>query len=147
LDYEPDEPPVPQRQPGQRDRQPAEIQAMNLLGPLAKILSILTGGKQPEDQLHPRGVLGIELAEVEPEADAAGGAGRLRVAGVLADSPAARAGVQPGDILVRVLDRAVPSIKAARQAVAAVRPDDRVAVVVRRGAQAEELTLSVIAGE
>ena len=35
---------------------------MNLLGPLAKGMAFLMG-KQPEDQLHPRGFLGIELAE------------------------------------------------------------------------------------
>ena len=36
---------------------------MNALGPLAKFAAALIG-KQPEEQLHPRGFLGIELAEV-----------------------------------------------------------------------------------
>jgi hypothetical protein len=134
LDYEPVEPPVPRRAPGERP--PPEVQAMNLLGPLAKILSLATGGKQPEDQLHPRGFFGIELAEAE---------GEVSVAGVLADSPAARGGVRPGDRLVRILDHPVTSLQAARDAVAAVRPDDRVPLVVRRGAGTEDLTL--IAGE
>jgi hypothetical protein len=39
----------------------------------------------------------------------------------------------------------VTSLQAARDAVAAVRPDDRVPLVVRRGAGTEDLTL--IAGE
>ena len=81
------------------------VGAINLIGPLAKILALATGGKQPEDQLHPRGFLGIELAEA---------AGELRAAGVLADSPAARAGVRPGDLLLRILDHEVANIKAAR---------------------------------
>jgi Aspartyl protease/PDZ domain len=137
LDYEPVEPPVPRRVAG--ERAPAEVQAMNLLGPLAKFLAIATGGKQPEDQLHPRGFLGLELAEAD---------GLVRVADVLADSPAARAGVRPGDRLVRVLDRDVTTIRAARDAVAAVRPDDRVPLVVRRGAgtETEDLTLTAVDG-
>src|SRR5687768_13186488 len=52
LDFEPREPPVPPR--GARGRPPAEIQAMNALGPLAKVAALLMG-KQPEEQLHPRG--------------------------------------------------------------------------------------------
>jgi hypothetical protein len=142
LDFEPVEPPVPPRAAGGQDRPPPGIQGMNLLGPLAKVIALFTGGKQPEDQLHPRGFFGIELAEEE---------GMVRVATVLAGSPAARAGVRPGDVLVRLLDRAVPSIKEAREAVATTRPDDRVALVVRRsvatGMDAEELTLMLTAGE
>src|SRR4051812_16965882 len=82
LDFEPGEPPVPRRAAGEQP--PAEVRAMNLLGPLAKILALATGGKQPEDRLHPRGFLGLELAEAE---------GEVRVADVLAGSPAAQAGV------------------------------------------------------
>src|SRR3954468_8089526 len=42
LDYEPGEPPVPRRGPG--DPPPAEIRAMNLLGPLARFFAMATGG-------------------------------------------------------------------------------------------------------
>jgi serine protease Do len=134
LDYEPGEPPVPQRKPGERERPPPEVQAMNLLGPLAKLLSILTGGKQPEDQLHPRGFAGIILTET---------AAAVRVASVLDDSPAARAGVRPGDRLIRIRDRQVTGLKSALDAIAVVRPDDRVTLVVRRGEGAEEPALDV----
>jgi len=149
LDFEPNEPPVPERKPGDRgrDQAPPGIQVMNLLGPMAKVLALATGGKQPEDQLHARGFLGLELAESGTTAAAT--TGTVRVAAVLADTPAARAGVRPGDRLVRVLDRPVTTIKAARDAVAAVRTDDRVELVVRRGAGSAEaeLTLTLIAGE
>lgn len=133
LDYEPKDPPVPDR--GQNEGPPAEMQAMNMLGPVAKFAAALVG-KQPEEQLHPRGFLGLELAE---------GQGEVRVVRVLADSPASRAGVQPGDRLVRLLGREVDGLKSAREAVAALKPDDRVPLVVRRGASSRELT--VIAGE
>ena len=126
LDYEPAAPPGPRPGGGPARGAPAGTQAINPLGPLTRIPGLAAGGKQPEDQLHPRGFFGIELAEA---------AGEVRAAGVLADSPAARAGVRAGDLLVRLRDREVTSIKAAREAVAAVRPDDRVTLVVRRAAR------------
>jgi hypothetical protein len=140
LDFEPAEPPVPPHAADRKDRPPSGIQGMSLLGPLARIIAALTGGKQPEDQLHPRGFLGIALAEE---------GGTVRAAAILADSPAARAGVRPGDVLVRIGDREITSTKAAREAVAAVQSDDGVTLVVRRdtGAGAEELTLNLTAGE
>src|SRR4051794_25786334 len=68
LDYEPAEPPVPGRAPGERP--PPEVQAMNLLGPLAQFLSIATGGKQPRGQPHPPRAVGVGLAQA-----AGGGSG------------------------------------------------------------------------
>jgi len=133
LDFEPRDPPVPPR--GARGRPPSEIQAMNALGPLAKVAALLVG-KQPEEQLHPRGFLGLELTE-------AGGA--VRVAGVLADSPAAQAGVQVGDLLVRLGDRGVATLAAARKAVAEVQAGKAVALTIRRGETTRDLTLT--AGE
>ena len=138
LDYEPAAPPGPRRAAGPREGPPDGTQEINPLGPLSRIPGLAAGGKQPEDQLHPRGFFGIELTEA---------AGAVRAAGVLADSPAARAGVRAGDLLVRLRDRAVTSIKAAREAVAAVQPDDRVTLVVRRGAGAGTEDLSLTAGE
>ena len=133
LDFEPRDPPVPPR--GAQGRPPSEIQAMNALGPLAKFAALLVG-KQPEDQLHPRGFLGLELAEVE---------GAVRVAGVLTDSPASKAGVQAGDLLVRLDDRGVATLAAARKAVAEVQAGKAVALTIRRGETARDLTLT--AGE
>jgi serine protease Do len=43
LDYDPRDPPVPRRRPGEDARAPAGIQAMNALGPLAKGLAFLMG--------------------------------------------------------------------------------------------------------
>jgi hypothetical protein len=134
LDFEPKEPVIPKRRPG--DQPPPEVQAMNLLGPLAKGLAFLTGGKQPEEQLHPRGFLGLELEE---------NAGAVRVARVFPGTPAAKAGVQAGDRLVRLKGHDVKSPKSAREAVSDVRPGDRVPLLVRRGSESVDLTL--VAGE
>src|SRR4051794_12163018 len=60
LDFNPPDPPIPPRADG--DRPPVELQAMNALGPLAKGLAFLMG-KQPEEERHPRGFLGLEWAE------------------------------------------------------------------------------------
>jgi hypothetical protein len=138
LDYEPAAPPGPRQAAGPREGPPGGTQGINPLDPLTQIRELAPRGKQPEDQLHPRGFFGIELAEA---------AGEVRAAGVLAGSPAARAGVRAGDLLVRLRDREVTSIKAARAAVAAVQPDDRVTLVVRRGAGAGTEDLTLTAGE
>jgi hypothetical protein len=131
LDYEPSPTPGPRRVASPREGPPG-------IDPLAGIPGLTPDGKLPEDQLHLRGFLGIELAEA---------AGEVRAARVLAGSPAALAGVRAGDLLVRLRDRDVTSIKAAREAVAAVRPDDRVTLVVRRGVGTGTDDLTLTAGE
>jgi hypothetical protein len=133
LDFEPREPIIPRA--ALKKGQPAEMRAMNALGPIAKFAAALVG-KQPEDDLHPQGFLGIILAEE---------AGQLRVTGVLADSPAAGADLKVGDRLARVRDREVATLKAARDAVAEVQPGDKVAVALVRDGRPIDLTLT--AGE
>jgi hypothetical protein len=132
LDYEPKDPFVPR---AAAKKQSGEMQAMNALGPLAKLAAVFVG-KQPEDQLHPRGFLGIELVEAS---------GELKVAGILADSPASGADVKVGDRLAKVGDKAVATLKAARDAVAEVRVGDKVALALLRDGQAINPTLT--AGE
>ncbi|MFO0954090.1 MAG: PDZ domain-containing protein [Isosphaeraceae bacterium] len=141
LDFDPRDPPTPRRRAG--DKPPADMQAMNALGPLSKVAAALIG-KQPEESRVPRGSLGVELS-----ADAQGEKGQgVRVARVLERSPAAEAGVLAGDRIVRVGDREVGTPEAARAAVAAVKPGDRVRLTVRRqGGPNEGLTLTVNAGE
>lgn len=134
LAFEPRDPPAPDRAPG--DGPPAEMQAMNLLGPVAKFAAALVG-KQPEEKLHPRGFLGLELGEAADRG--------VRVDRVLAGTPAAKAGLQAGDQLVRLLNREVKSLKSALEAVAEVKSGDRVPLSVRRGPGTQELTLT--AGE
>ena len=134
LDYDPMLPEAPNRAPG--EGLPAEAQAMNTLGPLAKLAAMMVG-KQPEDQLHPRGFLGLELG--------AGNDVGVAVSRVLDGSPAAAAGVRPGDRLLTLAGRPVTDAAAARLAVAEARPGDRIPARVRRGA--EELDLDLTAGD
>jgi hypothetical protein len=132
LDFEPKDPFVPRNA---AKKQSAEMQAMSALGPLAKLTAAFIG-KQPEDQLHPRGFLGIELIESSIE---------LKIAGILADSPASKASLKVGDRVVKVGGKTVNTLKAARAAVAEVKPGEKVALVLDRDGKTIELTLT--AGE
>ena len=118
---------------------------MNALGPLAKGLAFLMG-KQPEEERHPRGFLGLEwAASAASEPDRAG----LRVRRVLAGSPAGKAGLMSDDLVLRINGRAVDSPKAARAALADVQEGNTVTLSVRRGSGADtrELKLVLTAGE
>lgn len=135
LDYEPKDVLVPTTRDA-AGKPPASVQAMNLLGPLAKLAAAMTGGKQPEEQLHPRGFLGLALSEQ---------AGAVRVARVVPDSPAAKAGVEQGLALVEVGGKPVKTLKDALAAVADVRPGDEVTLAFGHGK--DRVERKVTAGE
>jgi hypothetical protein len=141
LDFEPAEPPSPRRRPG--DRPPAEMQAMNMLGPIAKFAAVLMG-RQPEVQLLPRGFLGVELEQGRHDQGHPDGP---RVTRVLAGSPAAQAGVRAGDQILRVGDREVAHVRDAHAAVAEVKRGDHVRLTLHRDGRPEPLTLTLTAGE
>ncbi|HWE37470.1 MAG TPA: PDZ domain-containing protein [Isosphaeraceae bacterium] len=133
LDYDPKEPFIPR---GAIAKQaPAELEAMNLLGPLAKFAAVLVGKQEP-DKLIPRGRLGIILEEA---------GGPARVASVLDSSPAARAGVKPGDVIAAIDGKSVDSPKAAMLAAAKVRAGAAVALKIKRDGATIDVPL--IAGE
>lgn len=134
IDHEPKEPFIPKRQPN--DKQPAGVQALNMLGPAAKLAAILTGGKQPEDQVHPRGFLGLEVEE---------SASDVRIVRVFAKTAAAKVNIKPGDVVVRLKGQDIKTAKAAREAVAEVRLGERVPMLLKRGT--ESIDLVIIAGE
>jgi hypothetical protein len=133
LDYNPKEPFVPQRKAN--DGAPAEVQAMSALGPLMKFMALFVG-KQPEDRLIPRGFLGMELSEQAR--------GDVRVSAVLAESPAEKAGLKPGDMLLRIRGKEIDTPSDAHKAVAEVKAGAQVSVTVRR--RGEELTVDLSAG-
>jgi len=145
LDYEPKEPFIPRGAVAKNA--PAEVEAMNLLGPLAKGVAALMGKQEP-DRMIPRGRLGVTLDEAD---------GVIKVAEVVEDSPAAKAGLKAGDAIVEVGEaapslRAIAarklsgrSIKEALASVRSVRPGDKLAIKVRRGG--ETLDLVAVAGE
>ncbi len=163
LDYVPREPPVPRTRPGEKAEAPLGVQAMNALGPLAKGLAFLTG-KQPAERILLRGFLGVEWSAAADGANAGAGAGKagaapapapaaasagLKVRRVLGGSPAAQAGLQAEDVVVRINGQAVGRPGSAGPILADVRPGDSVALLVRRGAGADtrELRLVIKAGE
>jgi serine protease DegQ len=65
------------------------------------------------------------------------------ITGVLQDGPAARGGLKPGDVVVRVNGKAVSGTGDLLQAVAALMPDDTATLGVQRGAQALEIKVKV----
>jgi Do/DeqQ family serine protease len=84
----------------------------------------------------PRGWLGIELQELTPQLAASLGldaqTGAL-VAGVYRGSPAARAGVQPGDLLLAIDDHAFQRAREALAVLAALPRDQKVTLTLQRG--------------
>ena len=143
LDHDPRDPPVPPHKPGEKAAAPAGVQAMSVLGPLAKGLAFLMG-KQPEEQREPRGCLGLEWSE-----HIASGRKQVLVQGVLEGLPAAQGGVHAGDQIVAINDRVIKSLSDARTVLAEVHPGDSVSLVIRRGSgnDARDLKLTVTAGE
>lgn len=135
LDYEPKEPFVP-RNVAERQA-PAEVQAMSLLGPAMKLMAVFIG-KQPEDILHPQGLLGFELSESKD--------GTARVETVLPGTPAESAGIQPGDVLVELHDRAIGDLDAAHAAIARVRAGDQVTLTLKREDRTLDVTLTAAEG-
>ncbi len=150
LEYTPREPPVPRTKAGEKVEAPLGVRAMNALGPMAKGLAFLMG-KQPEEQLHLRGFLGVEWSAPAPAPPGGPAASGLKVRRVLGGSPAARAGLQADDEVRRINGKTIDSLKAARAALTDVRPGDSVALSIRRGsgdgADAVEKQIIIKAGE
>jgi predicted aspartyl protease len=83
--------------------------------------------------LAPQRRMGLMMAPAAPGAE-------LRVLDVVADSPAARAGIEAGDVLVAVGGRPVEQIPAAKLGGALIATDP-VVVTVRRGAEVKEVSV------
>jgi membrane-associated protease RseP (regulator of RpoE activity) len=139
IDYEPREPFIPRfgrnrKGPGM----PVEVQAMQAMGPLMKLMAVFVG-KQPAEELRPQGYLGIELKP-------AAGAGGVAVVAVLAGSPAAAAGLKPGDELRELDGRAVKDLADVHRAAARLEPGQEVEVKIRRGEETRDITLTAAEG-
>lgn len=87
----------------------------------------------------PQGYIGIAAQPVHATLDGAPVDGLL-VSSVAADGAAARAGVQVGDVIVRVGDQPVGHLDALRSA---LKPGTEVPVQVSRGGRSQTLTLTV----
>ena len=95
-----------------------------------------------------RGRIGVSIADVDEDTAQALGLGKPRgalVRGVEADSPASKAGVEPGDVVVEFDGKAVEKSRDLPRIVGNTKPNQRVRMtVVRRGA---EKSLSIKVGE
>ncbi|SEF76905.1 Do family serine endopeptidase [Thauera chlorobenzoica] len=93
-----------------------------------------------------RGWVGVEIQDLTPELAESFGyrdvEGAL-IAGVLRGSPADRAGIRPGDVLVGLDDKAVRDPKSMLDMVAALPPGQRAVFHIRRGTQKLELAVEV----
>ncbi|WP_077037786.1 S1C family serine protease [Pelomonas sp. KK5] len=93
-----------------------------------------------------RGWIGVQTRELTPEFAQAFKlpiSEGVLVSGVLAGAPAAKAGVKPGDVLVKVGSRAVMTPAQLLAAVAALKPASDTVLSVQRGAKQMELHLTV----
>jgi S1-C subfamily serine protease len=95
-----------------------------------------------------RGWFGVEVANITPElAESLGLAGTRGaiVGGIERGSPADRAGIRLGDVIVRVGDRAVTDLTSTLNAIADIPPGKTVQVRVQRRNQ--EVSLAVTVGK
>ena len=94
-----------------------------------------------------RGWIGVEPNELSPELAATFGVRATEgviITGVLQDGPAARAGIRPGDVIVRVGDKSTDNVSALLSAVAALKPGEPAAFQLQRGDA--QLELNVVPG-
>ncbi|MEJ6006587.1 trypsin-like peptidase domain-containing protein [Paucibacter sp. AS339] len=93
-----------------------------------------------------RGWIGVQTRELTPEFAEAFKlpvSEGVLISGVLANAPAAKAGVKPGDVLTQVGTQTIQSPAQLLSAVAALKPDTATTVAVLRGAQKMELAITV----
>ena len=95
-----------------------------------------------------RGWIGAEPRDFTPELAESLGMDRIEgalISGVLQGGPAATGGLRPGDVVLRVADKATPDARQLRNAVAALPPGTRAEFEVRRRDQA--LTVPITVGK
>lgn len=93
-----------------------------------------------------RGWIGVEPRDLTPEiAESFGLPVRdgVLITGVLADGPASRGGLKPGDVVTKIGDAPVTNTAQLLSAVAALKPQSEAVVSVQRGAQALDIRLTV----
>ncbi len=93
-----------------------------------------------------RGWLGVTIQQIDEELATGlgfdGNTGAL-VASVVRESPAAKAGVQPGDVIVAIDGENIDHLKELTRKVAAVKPDEKVELEVWRNGERKTLEVSV----
>ena len=93
-----------------------------------------------------RGWVGVEIQEITPELAESFGlpdSGGALIAGVLRDSPAERAGVRPGDVLVGVDDKVVRDPKGMLEMIAELPPGRSAVFRIRRARNELDLKVDI----
>lgn len=93
-----------------------------------------------------RGWLGIEVQPLTPElAESFGLQGRagILVAGIYRGGPAQKAGLQPGDLILRIGEEAAVDGRRSMNQVARTLPGEKVTITVLRGGETLELTAEI----
>ncbi|ATE58702.1 Do family serine endopeptidase [Thauera sinica] len=93
-----------------------------------------------------RGWVGVEIQDITPELAESFGlqdATGALIAGVLRNSPADRAGIRPGDVLVAIGDREITDPRSMLDFVAALEPGRKARFRMRRGAEAVEVDVEI----
>ncbi|MCW4151639.1 Do family serine endopeptidase [Halomonas sp. 18H] len=93
-----------------------------------------------------RGWLGIEAQELDAELAASFGLetpNGVVIANVVPNGPAARAGLQPGDVLLKVDGEPILDPRQTMSDIAAVRPGNALPVTIVRGGETRQVTLTV----
>jgi serine protease DegQ len=108
---------------------------MDAMAGMVKLVTAFLGKKTPPEPIG-RGFLGVEWKD---DKDA------VEVKAVLADSPAAKAGVKAGDRISKVKGKSVSSIEEMRKAAAELKAGDALTLTVERAGKTEEITVK--AGE
>jgi serine protease Do len=93
-----------------------------------------------------RGLLGVQLQQMTDEIAEALGLEESRgalVAAVTPDSPAADAGVEAGDVILRYRDREIAQLRDLPRLVAATRPGQEVEIEIHRDGETRTLTVEI----
>jgi serine protease DegQ len=100
---------------------------LDMIGGMMKFLGAMMGVKA-DFAVQPRGFLGAELADADG----------VVVKAVLADGPAAKGGLKPGDIITRIGDAKIASVKDAAQLLADRPERDSLEFSIRRAGGKEQ---------
>ena len=99
-----------------------------------------------QDGVVARGWIGVQTRELTPELAEALNLGNARgvlIGGVVAEAPAAKAGIKPGDVLVRIGTHTVATPAELLATVAALKPKTQVEVSVQRAGKPMSFQLAV----
>ena len=99
-----------------------------------------------QDGVVSRGWIGVQTRELTPELAEAlklGDAKGVLIGGVVAEAPAARAGIKPGDVLTHIGEHRVGSPAELLSTVAALKPRSEVRVALQRGGKALSVQVAV----